>query len=88
MDISMLTVVEFIGASAGVVGQVFISRMDKRGWYCWILSTLCLLFVTYQSKQYSMTAMYGYYLAGAVYGAWFWSRKKETIPCQEKPLQC
>ena len=76
---SFLLIIELI-ATATSLGYLFL--LIRQNIWCWplaIVSGLLSIYLFLESKLYSESILYGYYVLIAIYGWWNWSRPKKPL---------
>ncbi len=67
---------------ATITGLGYLLLLIQQNIWCWslaIISGLLSTYLFYESKLYSETLLYGYYVLIAIYGWWSWSRPKKQL---------
>jgi len=60
-----------------VVGQEFISRRNRHGFYAWLVSNVCGVAVFMLTGRLLMVALYCYFIVKCVQGLHNWKRLEE-----------
>lgn len=59
---------------SGVIGQLYVSHMNARGFYWWIASNVALVAVSLHFSSWGSAALYTYFTVMAVYSIYKWKK--------------
>lgn len=74
-QLDWLTVAQVVVAVFGLVGQVYISRLNAFGFICWTVSNTAAIVINLHVGTYVMAAMFTAYLGLSLYGLWSWRQR-------------
>ena len=63
--------------ATGIIGQVYVSHMNVRGFYYWAASNVALIAVALHFGGYGMVGLYSYFLFLAIYSLHHWGKRQE-----------
>ncbi|MEM6644386.1 MAG: nicotinamide riboside transporter PnuC [Bacteroidota bacterium] len=76
---SSLEVIEIAATGTSLGYLVLLIRQNKWCWPLAIVSGLLSIYLFFQSKLYSESFLYGYYVLISIYGWWNWSKPKKEL---------
>lgn len=65
--------------STGIIGQFYVSHMNKAGFYWWISSNIALITVSLYFHSYGMVGLYLFFAVMCFYSIYQWNRRQPKV---------
>jgi len=82
LNLSFIQILEGFVMFGGIMGYIYIARLNPVGFYYWIASNFTGVYVFYEAEKYSFLILYLFFALASVYGLFNWkSKEKKTGEC-------